>query len=255
MNLQPSQETSKKALLPGLKPASVRAAGRPHGDRLLYAAGCRCDLCRGANAAYERERSKARRAGQWNGLVSAEKARRHIEHLSTLGVGRRAISQATDIAEMILMNIRAGRKTKIRALTERRILAVTADMALDRALIDAGPTWVLIDELLAAGHTKKELAQRLGYKAPALQISRTRVTVRNAETIRKLHLELSAPGAKLIDAEPTWCLIKTLRAEGFSEKHLARLLDLPDGEFCIDPHRVSVGLAERVAVLYERLMA
>ena len=94
----------------GLRPIAELAAGRPHGTRLRYLAGCKCDACRKANSSYESERQRARKAGDWNGLVDASKARRHLRRLSRQGVGRRVVSEVSDVAESILQQIRSGEK-------------------------------------------------------------------------------------------------------------------------------------------------
>ena len=78
----------------GLKPAAVLAQQRPHGDRLKYVGGCRCAECRKANTEYEKARAKARRAGDWNGIVSAKKARQHILQLRLAG-GRERVTVRT----------------------------------------------------------------------------------------------------------------------------------------------------------------
>lgn len=174
----------------GLKSAAELAAHKPHGTRIKYLAGCRCDDCRQANCAYAKERARAIRAGEWNGFVSAAKARRHIHKLSALGVGKRSIATCTDIATSIIDGIKNGTRKKIRARTEKLILAVTKDMLPQSALIDAAPTWVLINQLLAEGYTKSELALSLGYKSPALQIKKNMVTTRIAEAVKRLHRNL-----------------------------------------------------------------
>lgn len=172
----------------GLKPVALLAANREHGDRLRYMAGCRCDMCRRANTDYEKARAIARKSGDWNGNVSARKARKHLLELSRQGVGRRAVQAVTDIADSILSGIRSGEKKKIRARTERLILAVTKEQAADRALIPAGPTWELIYKLLDKGYTKTWIAAALGSESqtPALQLNDEQVTVRNAYEVRKL---------------------------------------------------------------------
>ena len=237
----------------GLKPAAILAAKHPHGERIRYAGGCRCDLCRAANSAYEMARQKERRAGNWNGCVPAEKAKLHMARLTALGVGRRAIAYASDVAETVLMDVRSGRKTKIRALTERRILAVTPEMALDHALIPAAPTWALVDALLKAGFTKCRIAQGIGQNNGALQLGRTQVTVRNAYLVQKLHGDLIDSEAALTDATPTWYWIKQLRGEGYTDKQLARELGFADGELRIGKSRVSLCLARQVVAMHERL--
>lgn len=187
----PRRQRSPRVPLNGLRPAVDLAAGRAHGDRLRYIAGCRCDLCRKANSAYERERIRARREGDWNGIVSAEKARAHLIKLSKQGVGRRAVAYATDVAESIVHQIRMGTRTRVRARTERLILKVSPAMALDGANKRAARTWKLIDELREEGYTDAFIAKRLGYKRPALQFGRTYVTVRNAARVERLHRELT----------------------------------------------------------------
>lgn len=175
----------------GLRPLADLAAVRPHGDRLRYLAGCRCLPCRAANAQYERQRQQARREGEWNGIVPARAARRHILFLSRRGVGRRAIHDATDIAQSTLSAIRTGKKTHIRARTARKILDVSTAERADHAHIPATRLWRLIQRLLDEGYTKRDLARRLGYRSPALQFRKQVVTVRNAFRIQRLYDQLT----------------------------------------------------------------
>jgi hypothetical protein len=126
----------------GLKPVTELAAGREHGDRIKYMAGCRCMLCRAANSRYETGRAAARKNGDWNGIVSAKPARRHILKLARKGVGRRAIAAACDVADSIIHEIKTGRRPRIRKRTETRILAVSEDARGDKSLVPAKHTWV-----------------------------------------------------------------------------------------------------------------
>lgn len=208
----------------GMKPAAALAATRPHGDRVRYMAGCRCDECRKANSRYECQRAKARKAGDWNGIVPADKARAHIEALSSKGVGRRTLADASGVAETIIIEIRTGAKAKIRARTERAILAVTEKAAMDGAYIDAAPTWDLLNKLIADGYTKKYLAKRLGSKAktPALQISTKQTTVRHAYEVEKLYDELV-----MCDAKGTWQMLRNLLTDGFTRREIeSKLADM-----------------------------
>lgn len=175
-----------------LKPAKELAATKPHGVRMRYMGGCRCDQCRRANTAYETERAKARKAGDWNGIVSAERARAHMKALARSGVGRRAVQACTDIADTVLSEIRTGRKQRIRARTERLILGVTKAQAADHALVPSKKAHALIAELIEEGYSVKVLAKRLGYANPTLQFKADRITVRNAARIERLHRELTA---------------------------------------------------------------
>jgi hypothetical protein len=160
----------------GLRPVAELAADRPHGHRLRYLAGCRCFHCRRSNSDYERERAAARAAGDWNGIVDAAPARRHL----------RVVAAASDVALSVIADVRAGRKLKIRARSERRILAVTPACRGDAALVPAGPTWERIEWLLDEGFTKGRIALELGRKTRALQLNREWVTARNAAAVEAL---------------------------------------------------------------------
>lgn len=161
-----------------------------HGVRAKYAYGCRCQPCRTANTAYEKERNYKRQTGDWNGLVNATKARNHLRQLSSDGVGRRSVSDCSGISDSVLTEIRAGRKRKIRARTERRILAITTGHALPGARISAVVTRDRIAWLLQEGFTRAEIARRIGKKTPALQLGHTpTITAENADRVERVWRE------------------------------------------------------------------
>lgn len=143
-----------------------------------------------ANSAYENERQKARRNGDWNGVVPAAKARAHLLKLAKQGVGRRSVGAATDIADSILFGIRNGTRKNIRARTERKILAVSRQQIADHALVDAAPVWKMIAELIEEGFTVSFLARRLGYANPALQFGRHVVLAGTAYRVERLYGDL-----------------------------------------------------------------
>ncbi len=173
-----------------LRPVSELGGGRPHGTRLRYLAGCKCFQCRRSNSDYERARSEARAAGDWNGTVSAASARRHLEKLSAAGVGRRAVAAASNVGATIIANVRSGRQTRIRARSERKILAVTVDLAFDGATVPAAATWRRIEWLIEEGFTKIRIAEAIGQKR-ALQLGKDRVTVKHAAAIKRLYERFS----------------------------------------------------------------
>lgn len=240
----------------GLRPVSELAKDRPHGDRLRYVAGCRCFHCRRANSDYERDRQKARAAGDWNGLVSVAKARGHLAALSEFGVGRHAVADASGVSGSILWSIIKGDKKNIRARTERAILAVTVDQAADRALIDAGETWKLIDELLADGYSKAALARQLGYRTRALQLNRHKVTARNAYEVRRLYERL-----RKVEAKWPARLLDELAAEGYTRRMILDGLDKLAAEQGIErpsieirKGRILASATRLVERLHERLV-
>lgn len=145
-----------------------------------------------ANANYETARAKARKAGDWNGVVPADEARRHILALGRAGLGRRAVSRASGVGRTCIQKIRSGHKTHIRARTARLILAVTPDMRLGAALVSAARLWRRIGLLLEEGFSKADLAQRLGYATRAIQFRRNVVTVRSDRRVAQLYRTLTS---------------------------------------------------------------
>ena len=175
----------------GLKPASQLAADKPHGTRIKYMGGCRCVLCKRANSDYEKARLRARKSGDWNGIIDATECKLHIEFLSVLGVGTRVLSEVSDVPRSIIAEIKKGIRTGVRARTARAILAVGSDQLPDSHLVPAGETMRLIAELVEEGYTKSFLAKRMGYKNPGLQFNKGMVTLKTKRRVEKLHEELT----------------------------------------------------------------
>jgi hypothetical protein len=180
-----------KMIQRGLRPIAELGGARPHGERLRYLAGCHCFQCRRANSDYERMRQAARLAGDWNGIVDAAAARAHIMKLSRAGVGRHVVADVTDIAHSMIHEIRNGQRRRIRARTERKILAVTPAQRADGAKVPAHHAWVLIRQLLREGFTKRAIARKMGYRSPALQLNRKRITAANERRVIVVHRQLT----------------------------------------------------------------
>jgi hypothetical protein len=175
-----------------LRSAAELGGAKPHGVRMRYMAGCRCDACRRANTAYESQRARARKTGDWNGIVPAAEARAHMLKLRRQGVGLQTVQACTDIAGTVLQEVVSGKKTRIRARTARLILLVTKAQAADHALISASRSRHLIARLLEEEHAEAFLAKRLGYATGRLQFTADKITVRNAARIERLYKELTA---------------------------------------------------------------
>lgn len=106
----------------------------------------------------------------WNGVVSAGRVRQHLRKLSRQGIGYKSVAAACDVAPSTLTEVLADSGKKLRASTAAKVLAVTADAIADGARVSASSTKLKLRKLLEEGFTKRELARRLGYKSPALQI-------------------------------------------------------------------------------------
>lgn len=177
---------------PGRFPRAETFSGRPHGTRLRFRSGCRCLQCRLANAAEARAARARRKAGDWRGFVSARPAREHLLRLQRAGVGGRAVADACDVALSTINAIRQGRRRNVRAHIARRILGVDVAARADHAFVSARRTWRLVEELLAEGFTKRELARRLGIngKAPRLYFRRDRIRAVTAHKVERFYAQV-----------------------------------------------------------------
>lgn len=192
--LRETRENQRRRSAQEVRLAAVKdtCAAQQHGTRARYVGGrCRCSACREANRAYEAQRAKAKIFGDWNGLVSAERARQHLADLSAKGVGRRSVAAACDVSDQILWAIISGDRKQIRARTERRILAIDDGARAGKSLIPAGPTWRLLRELLKDGYSKVQLAEWMGHTR-ALQINRHRVTAATAANVERMYRLIQA---------------------------------------------------------------
>jgi hypothetical protein len=173
-------------------PSRAELALRSHGTRLRYLGGCRCVPCRAANSRYETGRAAARRAGDWRGLVDAAPVADHLRRLSRAGVGYKAAADAAGVARSVAWAVLAGRKTRVRAHTARRLLAVDRQALADSARVPAGRTWRLVALLLEEGYTRGRIALELGAQRQALQLGRRHVLASTAMRVEQLYRRLTS---------------------------------------------------------------
>lgn len=175
---------------------------RPHGTYVKYVVErCTCEPCRAANRAYELRRQHAihRPDEVWLPYVPAGRARAHVAELRAAGVGLKQVAKASGLPHGGLSKLVYGDPARgmapsrrIRPTTEAAILAVTVAAVADGGRVPAGPTWALLDDLIARGFTKTWLAGQLGQKGPALQLSRNLVSGRHVRAVADLHARLES---------------------------------------------------------------
>jgi len=161
------------------------AEAYPHGVRARYVSGCRCEECRKANREHARARALAKVFGKTNRLVSADRARKHLDYLSKRGIGRRSVQDIAGVGDTTLQEIRSGKKTHIREQTEAAILAVTDEVVTEAMLVSGRGVLATLERLrVHEGWTHKELARRLGYKGNALQFD-DKITTKSLQRINR----------------------------------------------------------------------
>lgn len=171
-----------------------RTTERPHGTRAKFVIEhCHCEPCWEANRAYAREQYRKRNDPDWQpAYVDASEARAHLRWLSRIGVGKRAVHERSGVGVTAIENIRTGKRQRARPETIEKILLVFPVDALDHALVPAGPTWKLLEDLIAHGYTRTFIGRELGSKAktPSLQLRRDFVIASSARKVKALHARL-----------------------------------------------------------------
>lgn len=173
-------------------------SNRPHGTYTKYVMErCRCEPCREANRTYEshRYRAMSRPDEVWMPYVPAAQARTHLRELAAAGVGYKTVARLAGLADSTVGKILwpsryrgMGTSKGIRAETERAILSVSLEMAAGAQKVPAGPTWRLLDDLIARGFYKTWIARELrGPQARALQVRRDLVRASTARKVEELH--------------------------------------------------------------------
>lgn len=176
---------------------------RAHGTYVKYVIEhCHCEPCRKANREYERERQRRMRRPDevWCPYVPAGRARAHLQELAAQGVGPKTVAKLSGVPHGSISRIMYGGygdrgkrrppSKRIRPETERKILAVEVRDAAGGQKIPGGPTWKLLDDLIARGFSKSWIARELGSKGPGLQIRRDVVRASTAKKVRELHAQL-----------------------------------------------------------------
>jgi len=183
---------------------------RPHGTRAKYVLErCRCVPCTAASPEYETRRRNAmnRPDEVWAPYVSAGPARRHLRELAAQGVGLKSVAKLSGVSHGALTKLVYGDRVRgmrpsrrIRPATEAAILAVQLRHATGGQRVPGGPTWSLLDDLLARGFTRVFIAQQLlGPQARSLQLDRESVFASTAVKVREVHRRLEgvqAPSRK-----------------------------------------------------------
>ncbi|MEV8638930.1 Helicase associated domain protein [Streptosporangium sp. NPDC051023] len=170
--------------------------GHPHGTAKGIAAGCPCATCLHARRADDRERLAERR--RIINPVPASAARRHLQALRQAGVKTVTIAATSGVPLGVIKKIDAAQQSISRS-HEAALLAATVDACAralrvgsrgrlvhpDNETIDAGPTWEIINGLIARGFGVGWIGRELGY-ANGLKFRKDAITRRNADQVADL---------------------------------------------------------------------
>lgn len=167
-----------------------------HGTRTGYVKGCKCEECTEANRTKARERIARSVAGRpTTDWVSATRARMHLAALDAQGAQQKSLARASKLNVKTIVGVLSGTTKRILPETETAILALTFG-AVQAAVapgtsIDGGPTWVLLDDLIARGWPKAWIAREIGKGTEkSLQLRRDSVTAGHAKAVARLYERL-----------------------------------------------------------------
>lgn len=155
-----------------------------HGTRSSYVKGCKCDLCRAANARYTKV-AKYRSDKGISTLVDAAPVKAHLQQLRAAGVGRRTIAARSGVSLTVISRLigidRHRPARRIHPDTARKLLAVTTSDQADGTFIDATGARRRLQALVTLGWTQTEIAARIGWTTANLN----RITLGHVDNITR----------------------------------------------------------------------
>ena len=214
---------------------------REHGTYVKYVIDlCRCEDCRRANREYVRRLNKRRAyGGEYYGWTNAEPARQHVLALMSSryrgasdGIGLKRIAKLSGVPNGSLSKLIYGGpgnrppSRRIKLETERKLLAVRPleENLAGGAVVEAGPVWRMVDELVGFGVPKARIAEAIGQQGPGLQLARGWVEASNARRVADLHWRLFEQAPKFrasCSCNPSYDVLDRIEAQ--SDDHVPRL--------------------------------
>jgi hypothetical protein len=194
-------------------------------------------------------------------LVDANRVRQHVHGLLDAGLKWLRVAELADVSPTTVKNLLFGDERRgvppqkrIHVMTERRLLAVTADIGnfRDRAPVDGTITRRKLEALIAIGWDMRRLGDRLGFKRQAvwLMLTRPKLSAARVRLVRDLYEELwnTPPVVETVDDQI--CVTRSLNlAQAKGYRRPMDWLDIDDlGEqpLEIDPTYVDEVAVQRV---------
>ncbi len=131
-----------------------------HGTRTAYYDGCRCEICRAAEARYQRERRRGIRRS-----VRTQEARIHIGYLLSQGMTKNAIAAAADLSPSTINRILTGQWKRLGVEANSRLLGVAATDTPKGCLVHRSRVAPVISAIRDAGLTKRAIGNVMGHQA------------------------------------------------------------------------------------------
>jgi hypothetical protein len=138
-----------------------------HGKYARYTIhGCRCDDCREASNAYNRDRDRLIAYGRWQPLTDAEPIRRHLHLLAAAGIGPSRIPKLAGVPSKAVSRLLYQHPPvrRIKTATADAILAVrpAAEHMTERSRMDAFGCARRLRALAAVGFPLSQMGHLVG---------------------------------------------------------------------------------------------
>lgn len=134
---------------------------------------------------------KARRNGDWQGLVPVGKAKKHLKSLGH----HEAVARIAGIHRLVITRIIHGHIAQIRKSTEDAILSVTErdirklwpQLAHDGSFLPAEPIKEMVAELKRSGFSEVALGRKVSLKTGLRVVGKKYVRAFNARRIEQIY--------------------------------------------------------------------
>lgn len=149
-----------------------------HGTHARYSKGCRCEKCRVAHRAYERNAARRRRRVKYGieaekiRLVDSEETRQHVLFLASRGIGLGALAKQVGTNRATIQYIKRGTRPRITVELSSKILAVPAIPREPMAYTSAEPILELLKQLEKKGISSRDVGRAMGCRYGNLQIKK-----------------------------------------------------------------------------------
>lgn len=160
-----------------------------------YKHGCKCAVCRAAQAEYMRRYRRGQRT-----RVSSVDTLRHVARLQAAGMCLEAIAKAAGIRPQTVRQIVSNQRPTVWPRTADALLAVMTDALPAHTIVPKEAALRLIDEMKRAGVCSEAIADSIGWRDCSRWHGMREVTLRKVRVLYELLARQGRVPADLLEA-------------------------------------------------------
>ncbi|MFF2773382.1 hypothetical protein ACFVU3_00600 [Streptomyces sp. NPDC058052] len=127
----------------------------------VFTKKCRCEICRAAKNAYQRQVYRLRGYGTWQPYIDATPTYRHLNALHDAGISYSQIAEQSGLHDGHVRQIASGQSKQVRRETEATVLALTVE-GMQRKVLPVTGSARRLQALVAIGWPFTTLATYIG---------------------------------------------------------------------------------------------